>query len=260
MADSKASALTAASALSGAELWAGVQGGADRKITASQILTYLGASFQPLDSDLTAIAALTTTSYGRALLALADAAALRTAAGLVIGTDVQAYDAELAAIAGLTSAANKLPYFTGSGTAALADLTAAGRAILDDADAAAQRTTLGFVSGTYTPTLTDVANIAAHTVYDCQYFGGGGVVTVSGRCAIDVTSAAANTVLGISLPIASNFSAAEQCAGTANANGAVSMSAGILGDTTNDRAQIQYIATSNTGNNDFYFTFTYRVI
>ena len=38
------------------------------------------ATYQPLDSDLTAIAALTTTVFGRALLALADAAALRTAA------------------------------------------------------------------------------------------------------------------------------------------------------------------------------------
>ena len=38
--------------------------------------------FQPLDSDLTAIAALSTTTFGRALLALADAAAARTALGL----------------------------------------------------------------------------------------------------------------------------------------------------------------------------------
>lgn len=45
-------------------------------------VTDLIATKQPLDSDLTAIAALTTTSYGRAFLALADAAAGRTALGL----------------------------------------------------------------------------------------------------------------------------------------------------------------------------------
>lgn len=40
------------------------------------------ASSQPLDSDLSAIAALSTTTYGRALLTLADAAAARTALAL----------------------------------------------------------------------------------------------------------------------------------------------------------------------------------
>lgn len=43
---------------------------------------YASSSFQPLDSDLTAIAALATTSFGRNLLTLANAAALKSATGI----------------------------------------------------------------------------------------------------------------------------------------------------------------------------------
>ncbi len=56
--------------------------GTDKKTTLADLVTAVGGSYQPLDSDLTAIGALTTTSYGRAFLALADAAAGRTALGL----------------------------------------------------------------------------------------------------------------------------------------------------------------------------------
>lgn len=60
----------------------------------------------------------------------------------------QPLDADLTAIAALTSAANKVPYSTGTNTWALADFSAAGRALVDDADVAAQRTTLDVYSKT----------------------------------------------------------------------------------------------------------------
>lgn len=48
----------------------------------------------------------------------------------VVAEEIFTIDPELLAIAGLTSAADKVPYFTGSGTAALADFPAVGRAIV----------------------------------------------------------------------------------------------------------------------------------
>lgn len=145
----------------------------------------IGTNVQAFDAGLQSIAGLTTvadrmiyttasdvyattalTPFARTILDDADATAARATLGVTIGTNVQAYDALLQSIAGLTTSANQLIYLTGTDTAAVATITSYGRSLIDDADAAAARSTLGLgtaatrntgTSGTTVP-LLDGAN------------------------------------------------------------------------------------------------------
>lgn len=76
---------------------------------------------QPLDADLTSIAALTTMSYGRSFLELADAAAARTLVGAAATSHTQA-------------------------ASTISDSTSVGRSILTAVDAAAVRSAAGAVA------------------------------------------------------------------------------------------------------------------
>ena len=83
--------------------------------------------------------------------------------------------AALTALESLTPAADRLAYYTGTGAASLATLTAFARSLLDDASADAVLTTLGV--STFAKTLLDDADAAAALVTLGAFPRAGGGVT-----------------------------------------------------------------------------------
>ncbi len=79
--------------------------------------------------------------------------------GLAISDTTFGLDAELAALAGVTSAADKVPYFTGSGSASVADFTSYGRSLVAVANEAGLKSLINLEANTdfYAPAGTDVA-------------------------------------------------------------------------------------------------------
>ena len=132
-----------------------------------------------------------------------------------LGTGKQPVDATLTALAGLNTSANQLIYATGADQFALTPLTAFIRTLLDDADAATARATLGaaplaspaLTDTPTTPTAADGTNTAqiASTAFVQSAVGGylsksvtGGTVTLS-----DLE--ASNPVIGFSGTLTSNL-------------------------------------------------------
>lgn len=145
----------------------------------------LSSVYQPLDSDLTAIAALTTTTFGRALLTLADAAAARSDLGL--GTAATSNTGDFDA-AGAAAAAQAASQPLDSDLTSIAGLTPTNDDIIQrKAGAWTNRTMAQLISDlaalgtTFQPLDSDLTSIAALST--TSY--GRGLLTLANAAAAD---------------------------------------------------------------------------
>lgn len=102
-----------------------------------------------------------------------------------LGVSAQAYSLILTNIAALTLAANKLIYATGATSVATTDLSAFGITLIDDADAATARTTLGL--GTMSTQAASAVAITGGTI--------GGVTSLQARSTLSSETTGTLTTL-----------------------------------------------------------------
>lgn len=114
-------------------------------------------------------------------------------------------------------------------------------------------------SGTYTPTVTGVANTSAQTAFATRYIRIGNVVYVSGLVQIDPVAAASTlTQVRMTLPIASELVSNNELTGVCAASDALE-AGGIYADTANNAAMIEFVSAT-TSNHNVRFNFSYSIL
>lgn len=114
-------------------------------------------------------------------------------------------------------------------------------------------------ANSYTPTITAVTNASSATLQSARYMRVGKVVTVACEIAVDAIATGLVSI-GISLPVASDFTAAHQCSGSGSRDESTSLSViEVRADTTNDRASCTFYASYIAGASTMVVNFTYII-
>ena len=118
----------------------------------------------------------------------------------------------------------------------------------------------GLAYGVYSPTRSAEVNMDANvTMTEAQYMRVGNTVTVSGRFTADPTLTATATSFEITLPVASNFGAVEDAAGTAFCGSIAAMGAEVTASVANNTLVISWISSDITSQSWSWHA-TYQVI
>jgi len=135
-----------------------------------------------------------------------------------------------------------------------------GTALHNNANAITGTTNQYIASGTYTPSLTGLANVASSVMAVCQYMRVGNVVTVSGRINVTPTAPATISNFLLALPIASTIANTSNLggSGTFDTNTVIN-AVSIMGNIGNNKAYFQFIS-SGTTSTPLAFSFTYVIL
>ena len=135
-----------------------------------------------------------------------------------------------------------------------------GANLHNNAGAVTGTTNQYIASGTYTPTLTNTANVSASTANLTCWMRVGNVVTVAGIVLIDPVNASTLTQINISLPIASNFSTGFEAGGSCGRNATGPMASIIGADIVNHNVSLSYQNDTDTANRSWAFVFQYVIV
>ena len=163
---------------------------------------------------------------------------------------------------GSSAAAIERGSFSGSGTFKINNLSGTGtRTVVADASGNLSATATAPTSGTYTPTLTNVTNLASNTFTNATYTRIGDIVTVVVGFSVTPTTANANTVLSISLPITRTSASSDNVgvAGFAAVSTASSRISGIIQTQTDSTTVRVYFYPTTTEQYASSATFQYNV-
>ena len=126
--------------------------------------------------------------------------------------------------------------------------------------ATATGTTPALQSGTYTPELTSITNVfGTPAAQASQWMRVGNVVTVSGIIEVEPASSASDTVVAVSLPIASSLTADEHLSGTAGSQLDARYGGCVYGAPASDKAYVRFYGVASSTHPVCYH-FTYVVL
>ena len=118
---------------------------------------------------------------------------------------------------------------------------------------------LELAAGQWTPTTNNIANLDSSSVAEGQYMRVGATVTGSIQLTVDPTTANTSTQLELDLPIASNFGATSDAAGSCGSPDIEDEVGAIRADITSDELEVLWI-TNSAASHELDCSFSYQII